>query len=238
MRIILLCAGKGGRAQYLTKNTPKVLLDLGNGQTLIEHNIMAMEESGVVKDLVIVHGYLAEQIEAKLYNYNGLDIEYVYNPCYEVAGLLVSVWAARDHLTDSCLIINGDVFIRDSFLVSLFTAMQNVGDNRIFKAWHQDKAGEPNSGYAGLTAIKGVRALGAYKAALQGVLRRPGGIHLPYHSDLLRTVQHFVGPSMVALYETSYEECRDIDTPEDWAKVKGALADEGVRTSERLRQRN
>jgi Zn-dependent protease with chaperone function len=45
MHIIILAAGKGERLMPLTRNTPKPLLDLGNGATLLEEQI-----AGLVKE--------------------------------------------------------------------------------------------------------------------------------------------------------------------------------------------
>ena len=65
MKIIILAAGKGERLMPLTKNTPKPLLDMGNGATLLEEQIAGLQESGVVEEIALVIGYLAEQVEAK-----------------------------------------------------------------------------------------------------------------------------------------------------------------------------
>ena len=66
MKIIILAAGKGERLYPLTKNTPKPLIDLGNGETLLETQLRSLSESKVIDEVVIVIGYLYEQIESKL----------------------------------------------------------------------------------------------------------------------------------------------------------------------------
>ena len=69
MKIIILAAGRGERLMPLTQNTPKPLIDMGNGNTLLEEQLMSIRESGVIKEVVLVVGYLAEQIEAKMRAY-------------------------------------------------------------------------------------------------------------------------------------------------------------------------
>ena len=66
MRIIILAAGKGTRAMPLTRNTPKSLLDIGNGVTLLEKQLEDIQKSKVIDEIVLIIGHLAEQIEAKI----------------------------------------------------------------------------------------------------------------------------------------------------------------------------
>ena len=84
MKIIILAAGKGTRAFPLTKNTPKPLLDIGNGVTLLERQLDNIKKSKVIDEVVLVIGYLAEQIEAKIKMHleSGLKITTAYNPFY------------------------------------------------------------------------------------------------------------------------------------------------------------
>lgn len=112
MRLIILAAGKGERLMPLTKNTPKPLLDLGNGNTLLEEQLERVESSHVIGEVVLVIGYLAEQIEAKLRKMMTaapLRIRTIYNPFYETTNNLVSLWLARHEMTNQdFLVTNGD----------------------------------------------------------------------------------------------------------------------------------
>jgi choline kinase len=110
MKLIILAAGKGQRLMPLTRNTPKPLLDMGNGYTLLEEQMRAAQASGVVDETVLVVGYLASQVEAKLeyHRDNGLCVRTVYNPFYEVSNNLMSLWLARHEMTTDFMITNGD----------------------------------------------------------------------------------------------------------------------------------
>ncbi|MEM3449658.1 MAG: sugar phosphate nucleotidyltransferase, partial [Nitrososphaerota archaeon] len=113
MRAIILAAGKGERLYPLTRNTPKSLLEIGNGITLLENQIMALSKNGV-KDIILVVGYKAEQIEAKIRDVGDFNcnIETIYNPFYEISNNLISLWLATPKMDDDFLIINGDnVFV-------------------------------------------------------------------------------------------------------------------------------
>lgn len=118
MKIIILAAGRGTRAFPLTRNTPKSLLDIGDGMTLLEKQLENIKKSKVIDEVILVVGHLAEQIEAKikLYKENGLKIRTVYNPFYEVSNNLMSLWLTKPLMEEDFIITNGDnLFEHDVF---------------------------------------------------------------------------------------------------------------------------
>lgn len=111
MKIIILAAGRGERLMPLTQNTPKPLIDMGNGNTLLEEQMLSIQESGAIDEVVLVVGYLAEQIEAKMraYHDRGFKISTIYNPFWKVSNNLLSLWLAREVIAKcDTMITNGD----------------------------------------------------------------------------------------------------------------------------------
>ena len=110
MKLIVLAAGRGERLMPLTKNTPKPLLDLGNGNTLLEEQFERIEKSGAIGEIVLIVGYLAEQIEAKVRAYAAarIPVRTVFNPFFEVSNNLISLWLARHEMDSDFVITNGD----------------------------------------------------------------------------------------------------------------------------------
>ncbi|MCR4368899.1 MAG: phosphocholine cytidylyltransferase family protein [archaeon] len=122
MKAIILSAGRGTRMMPLTKNTPKCLLQLENGSSVLETQLDAIEKSGKVDEVILVLGYLAEQVEAKIAHYkNRLKIKVVYNPFYDSANNLMSLWCAHFEMDSDFVIINGDDIFHESVLNGLLT---------------------------------------------------------------------------------------------------------------------
>ena len=111
MKLIILAAGKGERLWPLTKNTPKPLLSIGEGATLLEEQIDRVAKSGAVNEVIVVTGYLASQIDAKVstLDHANCRVRTLYNPFYETTNNLVSLWLARhEMLSSDFMITNGD----------------------------------------------------------------------------------------------------------------------------------
>lgn len=130
MKIIILAAGKGERLEVLTRNTPKPLLDMGNGKTLLEEQIERITKHGVIDEIVLVVGYLAEQIEAKLKLLinNGIKIKTIYNPFYDMSNNLISLWFAKHEMDDDFMVTNGD----NLFSAEIFSDFARNNKNGIF----------------------------------------------------------------------------------------------------------
>ena len=118
MKVIILVAGKGERLMPLTKNTPKSLLELGNGETILERQLQSIKKCNI-NEVVLVVGYKAEQIEAKIKDISDMNIQAVYNPFFDVSNNLVSAWMAKEYMKEDFIILNGDVIFKHSVMEDL-----------------------------------------------------------------------------------------------------------------------
>ena len=107
MKSVILAAGVSARLRPLTDNTPKCLLKIG-GKTILERtldNLLAYN----LDDIIIVTGYLEEQIKSfvKRY-YQKLNVTYIFNEQYDTTNNIYSLWMTKD------LVMNNEMLLMDS----------------------------------------------------------------------------------------------------------------------------
>lgn len=119
MKLFILAAGKGERLWPLTKNTPKSLIDFGDGTTILERQIESAVSSEMFSEIIIITGYKTDQIEAKIKDHKSkINIKTIFNPVYNVTNNLVSLWVAHNEMQgEDFVITNGDnIYIGDVFM--------------------------------------------------------------------------------------------------------------------------
>ncbi len=116
MKAIILAAGVGNRLGGSAAGKPKCLLNVG-GRTLLHRMLDSLQRSSISP--VIVVGYEHEQIRDTLAaSHPDQDIEFIQNDGF-TEGSIVSLWTAREHLADDCLLMDADVLFPDEFLQRL-----------------------------------------------------------------------------------------------------------------------
>jgi UDP-N-acetylglucosamine diphosphorylase / glucose-1-phosphate thymidylyltransferase / UDP-N-acetylgalactosamine diphosphorylase / glucosamine-1-phosphate N-acetyltransferase / galactosamine-1-phosphate N-acetyltransferase len=104
MQCVILAAGKGTRLRPLTDNTPKPLVKVA-GKTLLDHIVLALPSS--IDELIIVTGYLEEQIKAYCGNeFHGKRVTYVTQA--EQKGTAHALWLCKDLLRGRFLFMFAD----------------------------------------------------------------------------------------------------------------------------------
>jgi len=118
MNLIVLAAGKGDRMGLLTRDKPKLLLNL-DGITLLERQLKSINEAGVIDKIIYVVGHRAEAIEEKLKKLNYEAVITVFNPFYDISNNLISLWLAKHYMDTDFAITNGDNLFEASVLRKL-----------------------------------------------------------------------------------------------------------------------
>jgi len=107
MKSVILAAGISARLRPLTDHIPKCLLKIGD-KTILERtldNLLAYH----LNDIVIVTGYLEEQIKNFVARYYPqLNVTYIRNNKYDTTNNIYSLWMTKD------LVINNDMLLMDS----------------------------------------------------------------------------------------------------------------------------
>jgi choline kinase len=171
---------------------------MGNGNTLLEEQLCSVQQSGVFDETVLVIGYLAEQIEAKIHTYQerGFQIRTLFNPFWQVSNNLMSLWLARQIIADDdVMITNGD----NIFTPDVFTGLAAQGegiwmsacqkthfdlddmkirldDGLVARVSKQIPASEVSAESPGLVMVRGSRARRLFLEHLEGTVRDDGNI--------------------------------------------------------------
>ena len=115
MKAMILAAGRGNRMRPLTDTVPKPLLKV-NGKSLIEYHLEKLYLSGI-KDVVINHAWLGEQIELSLGDGSRFGLNITFSPepegGLETAGGIIKALPLLGE--NPFLVISADVFCDINF---------------------------------------------------------------------------------------------------------------------------
>jgi len=116
---IILAASRGDELTEITKDRPKAMLEINKSPVL--YNFIEILNNLEVKDITVVRGYKKEVISGP--NFSTLD-----NDAYASTRDLYSLYLARDHLKDNCLISYGDCLYKKHLIMDL---LDQKGDIKI-----------------------------------------------------------------------------------------------------------
>lgn len=121
-RAIILSAGQGKRLLPWTETRPKCLIDL-SGRTLLAWQLHRLHAAGVA-EAVVVTGFASALVEAEIARLDlpGMTVRKQFNPFYQVADNLASVWIARAEFDREVLLLNGDSLIEQAVVERLLAA--------------------------------------------------------------------------------------------------------------------
>lgn len=121
MKAIILSAGQGSRLLPLTADRPKCLIDF-NGKTLLDWQLDALIANGI-RDILVVVGFKSDAVEAHLAARaeQQAAIRTLFNPFFQVADNLGSVWLARPEMNGDFLILNGDTLVSPELVAKVLT---------------------------------------------------------------------------------------------------------------------
>ncbi|MFT5758860.1 MAG: MurNAc alpha-1-phosphate uridylyltransferase [Alteromonadaceae bacterium] len=134
MKAMILAAGRGERMKPLTDKCPKPMLTVA-GVPLIEYHVVKLVKAGI-KDIVINHAWLGEQIEHYLKDGSqwGAVIQYSaeQDGALETAGGIIKALPllSDDGSDEPFMVINGDVFTDFTF-----ENLPELADNVLAHLW-------------------------------------------------------------------------------------------------------
>ena len=115
MKALIYNSGLGKRMGELTKDKPKSMVQLKNGETIFERQLRLLKECGI-KDIVVTTGPFKEIIEGvtKRPEYSDMNFTLVENPIYDKTNYIYSMYCAREEFDDDMILLHSDlVFNRE-----------------------------------------------------------------------------------------------------------------------------
>ena len=121
MKAVILAAGRSTRLLPLTKNTPQCLLKLGE-KTILERQVEIIQEAGI-KDVCVVIGHQADKIEEYC---NKKSLGYIFNPFYDVSGMALTLWIAKNELKDGAVCLYSDILFDSNIITGLLSERGDI----------------------------------------------------------------------------------------------------------------
>ncbi len=108
MKAVIFNSGLGSRMGELTSDKPKCLVELYNGETILERQLRILSQCGIW-EFVITTGPYKEKIMEKAGQYPELKITFVENADYLHTNYIVSMHNAAEYMDDDILLLHGDL---------------------------------------------------------------------------------------------------------------------------------
>ena len=233
MKAIILAAGQGSRLGHLTDDRPKCLIEFG-GRTLLDWQLDMLEANGV-GEAVVVTGFRDDQIEKTLeYRRSegkGPDVRTAFNPFYQVADNLGSLYMVREEIAGDCLVWNGDTLVSKQLMgkvlankqAGICVTIDRKGDyddddmkvvtddnGRLLEIGKRLDMEKVNAESIGLLAFRDGGAE-RFREAIESEMRTPEGTTVWY----LRVIHYIAQKSDVWTYSIEGEQWGEVDFPED-----------------------
>jgi len=112
VNLVVLSAGRGRRLGGLTAATPKILVPISDGRRLLDFLVEAVDQVDDLEEMLLVTGYSAHSIDAAVaLKPRTKPLAIRYNPFYELAGPIGSIWVSQAWLGGSdFMLCNGDTY--------------------------------------------------------------------------------------------------------------------------------
>ena len=239
-KAIILSAGKGSRLYPFTEDRPKCLLAL-SGRTLLEWQLDALHASGIAEMVVVTgfhHDRVAEVIAAR--GPARGRVTALFNPFFQVADNLGSVWIARREFDRDVLLLNGDTLIPATLIdrvldgasapISVTVDVKDGYDADDMKVWREGDRlvrigkllgpDECNAESIGLLAFRG-EGPGLFVDAVERIMHTPEGTQSWY----LRVIDGIADTGVVGTVSIQGERWQEVDYLTDMEAARALTAD-------------
>lgn len=122
MNYIFLVAGRGSRLHPLTLKYPKSLYKLDKETTVLKRMVDLIKKYDIKANIVVVVGFMSDIIKEEI-----KDVNFVYNPFYDVTNSIASLWFAKSYLeAENVVIINGDIVMEEKIVKQIICQKTDI----------------------------------------------------------------------------------------------------------------
>lgn len=108
----------------LTKNSPKALVKLSNGETILSRQIRLLQDARI-SEIVISTGLFEEQIIELTKSFGNIKFRFINNDIYDKSNSIYSLFLSSDYVKDDCIVLHGDLVFDFSLLENLIKVKDN-----------------------------------------------------------------------------------------------------------------
>ncbi len=132
MQVVILAGGKGTRLRPLTYQIPKPMVTV-HGKPFLHHQLELIKSFSINKVLLLV-GYLGDQIEDYFGDGSKLGLEIIYSFEENPLGTGGALKNAEDKLLDEFLLLNGDTFLPINYneLIKCYKRFDKIGTIAVY----------------------------------------------------------------------------------------------------------
>lgn len=122
MKAFIFNSGSGSRMGELTKNNPKALVKLHNGESILHRQVRLLNDVGIF-DIVISTGPFEDQIKTEMSDFSTTRFRFVNNSKYAETNSIFSMYLCKDYFDDDFIILHGDL-VFDSLILGELLARE------------------------------------------------------------------------------------------------------------------
>ena len=109
MKALILNSGMGTRMGEITKDKPKCMTQLADGETIISRQLTLLKKLGIT-DVVITTGPYEEKLISYCENlFPDMKFTFVNNNRYKETNYIYSIYLAREYMEDDIILMHGDL---------------------------------------------------------------------------------------------------------------------------------
>lgn len=124
IKALIFNSGIGSRMGKFTKDRPKCLVELPNGETILSRQLRILSECGIREAIITTGKYTSEIISEAEKNTN-IKFTFIENSEYFRTNYIYSMYLAKDYLDSDILMLHGDLVFDKKIVMKLLSSHES-----------------------------------------------------------------------------------------------------------------